>query len=510
MAQHEEKLTEREQTLSQREAGLEAREVELATQQTRVAARETAVAAREAATETREKSLDVQGQEVKERAAQIAKQEQSLTERQQSAQAREQDDSTVQAELTGLREQLAAQSATIAELTEACGKLEANLAAQSQAAQQTNVEQPSVAELQAESDRKVKSLEANVRSIEQRHKDLQRECEVLRRRLQAALKSPAVDANGTELAAAAASATQAVPGSAAEASSKSEAQSAPSTGPTERSLQQVISQFESSLFTRRPRERAASHESTDVAAGGATAAHDAATHNAGTHNAGSHESAASHAPVASRTSQSQPAAASSGSPATPAAHHGHESESVEAYMQKLLARSRRSATPDAPWTAAAPQTTTLEPRAAEPTPAAPQLATPAQLPLPEPSHRQDKASVRADLDSLRNVANSAARSAIATYSSRAVREKLLYRSLLATLSLLITVVLLSSSLWGDGSYMAMGWLAAAASLALGVDLARASGKVGLSRIKHATVRSRTLARLVEKTTDNNAGEEQGK
>jgi hypothetical protein len=179
-------------------------------------------------------------------------------------------------------------------------------------------------------------------------------------------------------------------------------------------------------------------------------------------------------------------------------------------MQKLLARSRRSATPDAPWTAAAPQTTTLEPRGAVPTTDAPQLAIPAHasLPLPEPSHRQDKASVRADLDSLRNVANSAARSAIATYSSRAVREKLLYRSLLATLSLLITVVLLSSSLWGDGSYTAMGWLAAAASLALGFDLARASGRVGLSRIKHVTFRNRTLASLVEKTTDNNTGDEQ--
>ncbi len=416
----------------------------------------------------------------------------------------------MQAELTGLREQLAAQSTTIAELTEARGKLEADLAAQSQAAQQANAEQSGVAELRAESDRKVKSLEANVRSIEQRHKDLQRECEVLRRRLQAALKSPAVDANGTELAAADASATQAVPGSAAEASSKSEAEArrAPAR-PSGRSSMSFRNSNRACSRVVRASGRPATNRPTSRP-GGATAAHDAATHDAATHNAGSHASAASQAPVASRTSQSQPAAASSGAPATPAAHHGHESESVEAYMQKLLARSRRSATPDAPWTAAAPQTTTLEPRAAEPTPDAPQLATPAQLPLPEPSHRQDKASVRADLDSLRNVANSAARSAIATYSSRAVREKLLYRSLLATLSLLITVVLLSSSLWGDGSYMAMGWLAAAASLALGVDLARASGKVGLSRIKHATVRSRTLARLVEKTTDNNAGEEQGK
>jgi chemotaxis protein histidine kinase CheA len=328
---------------------------------------------------------------------------------------------------------------------------------------------------------------------------LQRECEVLRRRLQAALKSPPVDANGPELVADDAS-TKAAAGSTADASSKPEAQSAGTALPAERSLQRVISQFESSLFTRRPRERAANHESTEVAAGDATA----------TQGSASHESAASPAPVASHTTQSQPATASSGSPPTPAAPHGHEGESVEAYMQKLLARSRRSATPDAPWTSAAPQPKTLESRGAQPMTDAPQLAAPAHaasLALPEPSHRQDKASVRADLDSLRNVANTAARTAIARYSSRAVREKLLYRSLLATLSLLITVVLLSSSLWGDGSYAAMGWLAAAASLALGVDLARASGKVGLSRIKNATFRSRTMARLVEKTTDDNGDEE---
>lgn len=453
---------------------------------------------REAATETREKSLDVQGREIEERAAQVAEQEQSLTERQQSVQAREQEESTAQSELAGLREQLASQSTTITELTKARGKLEADLAAQSQSAQQATAAQSSVAELRAESDRMVKSLEASVRSLEQRHKDLQRECEVLRRRLQAALKSPPVDTNRPELAADDASATQAAAGSTADASSKPEAESAGTALPAERSLQRVISQFESSLFTRRPRERAANPESKD--AGEAAATHDSS----------SPEAVASHSPVARATSPSQPAAASSRPPATPAAPHGHESESVEAYMQKLLARSRRSATPDAPWTSAAPQPTTLEPHGAEPTPDAPQLDAPAHadsLALPEPSHRQDKASVRADLDSLRNVANTAARSAIARYSSRAVREKLLYRSLLATLSLLITVVLLSSSLWGDGSYTALGWLAAAASLGLGVDLARASGKVGLSRIKNATLRSRTMASLVEKTTDENADEE---
>jgi hypothetical protein len=163
-------------------------------------------------------------------------------------------------------------------------------------------------------------------------------------------------------------------------------------------------------------------------------------------------------------------------------------------MQQLLARSRRSANADAPWTAAPTRGTGVDPRAGERDgsanlegtaesiggePGTPVPVVP--LPLPEPSHRQDKASARADLDSLRNVANTAARSAIAKYSSRASREKLLYRSLLTTLSVLVTVALLTSGFWGDGSYVTFGWLAAAASTALGIDVLRASGKIRLGR-----------------------------
>ncbi len=181
-------------------------------------------------------------------------------------------------------------------------------------------------------------------------------------------------------------------------------------------------------------------------------------------------------------------------------------------MQKLLARSRRSATADAPWTSAATRPTTPEPRVVEQPAEIPQAAgAPAHaapLPLPGPSHRQDKASVRADLDSLRNVANTAARTAIARYSTRAVREKLLYRSLLATLSVMISVVLLTSSIWGDGEYMTMGWLAAVASIALGFDLARASGKVGLSRIKTAALGNRKATALVAKSNEETKGEPQ--
>ena len=62
-------------------------------------------------------------------------------------------------------------------------------------------------------------------------------------------------------------------------------------------------------------------------------------------------------------------------------------------------------------------------------------------PLPGPSHTQDKATVRADLDSLRNIANSAARSAIAKYTSKSTREKILFRTLLLTIAFVLAATL---------------------------------------------------------------------
>jgi hypothetical protein len=177
-------------------------------------------------------------------------------------------------------------------------------------------------------------------------------------------------------------------------------------------------------------------------------------------------------------------------------------------MQQLLARSRRSATPDAFWVAPPTAGTTVNPQPEKPEPVSSTTATPVHagpLPLPEPSHRQDKASVRADLDSLRNVANTAARTAIAKYSSRASREKVLYRGLLATLSLLVTAVLLSSVFWSDGSYLNVGWLAAAASIALGLDVLRASGKLRSLRSEPKQVLAPTKAAPTQSPSVSNPG-----
>jgi hypothetical protein len=324
-------------------------------------------------------------------------------------------------------------------------KLELELAARGAEAPRSDAEPSGNAVLLAESQRQAKALEASVRELEKRHKESQRECEVLRRRLQSALKpstadSALADQHGGDAAPAAPAATSADP--------------APPTIPS--------SQSDPVARWRAAREQAVA----EAASRGAS------------------------------SQKPQSAAEVSKPAAQKPQHHGAEGESVESYMQQLLARSRRTATADAPWTAPPTLGPSVAPsperREAEPI----SVVTPTDvepLPLPEPSHRQDKASVRADLDSLRNVANTAARTAIAKYSSRATREKVLYRSLLATLSVLVAAVLLSSVFWGNGNYMHIGWLAAAASGALALDVLRTSGKLRFLRSRNERALTRNKA-----------------
>jgi hypothetical protein len=181
-------------------------------------------------------------------------------------------------------------------------------------------------------------------------------------------------------------------------------------------------------------------------------------------------------------------------------------------MQRLLARNKKSNTdggvfviPEkrtaSPAAAPAPaETAAEEPRetiaAAVVQPVRPQPA--ASVPLPAPSHTQDKATVRADLDSLRNIANSAARSAIAHYTTKSTREKIFFRMLLLTISVLVAAVLLLSSLWGYGDHFATGWCALVASGALGADIL-------LHTRSMRSQRSRALA-PAKRTPEGDAGE----
>jgi hypothetical protein len=71
---------------------------------------------------------------------------------------------------------------------------------------------------------------------------------------------------------------------------------------------------------------------------------------------------------------------------------------------------------------------------------------------------------------LRNIANSAARSAIAKYTTKSTREKMLFRTLLLTITFIVAAVLLISPQLGIGNHRNIGWIAVAACGALGIDI----------------------------------------
>ncbi len=145
-------------------------------------------------------------------------------------------------------------------------------------------------------------------------------------------------------------------------------------------------------------------------------------------------------------------------------------------MQRLLARNRQTKTDgEICWLPGQQETPEPSPKVAGETEGVVVLRPDPQpesdsTPLPGPSHRQDRATVRADLDSLRNIANSAARSAIAKYTTKSTREKILFRTLLLTISFVLATVLLTSTFWGGGNYLNIGWSALAACGALGIDI----------------------------------------
>ena len=67
------------------------------------------------------------------------------------------------------------------------------------------------------------------------------------------------------------------------------------------------------------------------------------------------------------------------------------------------------------------------------------------------------------------------------YTTKSTREKLFFRGLLLTLSLVAAVVLLTSSIWGDGGYLGIGWCALVASGALCADIVLRAKKMRSNR-----------------------------
>jgi hypothetical protein len=198
-------------------------------------------------------------------------------------------------------------------------------------------------------------------------------------------------------------------------------------------------------------------------------------------------------------------AAASQPPVTSANHDENtHNDSIAAYMEGLLARSRKPKTDgDVCWLPAqskAPAATSKSesPRAEDATSTDRAAEEPARPPRAsgnwdEPSHKHDRVAARADLDNLRSVANTAARSAIANYTSRATREKLMFRAMLLTIGLILGAVLVTSAIWEKGSYVVPGWIALAACAVLGLEMLVRWGLRSVRRSHVSTHLSRSIA-----------------
>lgn len=148
-----------------------------------------------------------------------------------------------------------------------------------------------------------------------------------------------------------------------------------------------------------------------------------------------------------------------------------EEDSVQAYMARLLARTRGNREDGAPTPAVRKPEPAPEPPKAEPVETAPVAEIPAGPP-PEPKYRQDHAAVRANIDSLREVANLSARTAIASYTWKQLKGTILAKGTLLLVFVVLSAVLLSSPWWSNKEYGISGWIALAAAIVMGWELRR--------------------------------------
>jgi hypothetical protein len=190
------------------------------------------------------------------------------------------------------------------------------------------------------------------------------------------------------------------------------------------------------------------------------------------------------------------------------------SDSVAAYMEQLLSRTRRSNSPASPtspgqrpdhpaFSAAMRPRAPEQPREdraavqADAGDAEAAAVPPAQPPRPRRPH--DKDALRANLDSMREVANLSARSALERHAFKRVRGMLFTKSLLAAAAFVISAVIFSGSFFGIGLTMVCGWGAAAIGVVVLVDMFRSTltewARVFLRNWKKRRVES--LARLQE-------------
>ena len=96
------------------------------------------------------------------------------------------------------------------------------------------------------------------------------------------------------------------------------------------------------------------------------------------------------------------------------------------------------------------------------------------LPDSQPRHPQDVSTVRANLDSLRELANLSARTVVARHTWRKLRGTIVVKGTLLAVALAVAAVLFTSDLWGSGSYATFGWSAGFVAAILAVEVLRSA------------------------------------
>jgi|GEM_PF-2167048 hypothetical protein len=172
------------------------------------------------------------------------------------------------------------------------------------------------------------------------------------------------------------------------------------------------------------------------------------------------------------------------SPTSDAEEQSKDGDSISSYMEELLARSRKNSGATAqtinqptkqpsnekenPPTASSEESGAVE----EDVPTNPMRnLSPGEF---TPTHSLDKDATRADMRSLRELANLSARTALATHATKEMRGKMLISSLLTVVAFTVAAVLFTGKLWGPMSYEATGWAAALVGVIMAAELIRST------------------------------------
>jgi len=164
---------------------------------------------------------------------------------------------------------------------------------------------------------------------------------------------------------------------------------------------------------------------------------------------------------------------------TPPPHGSNTEESIAAYMQQLLARSKpKLEVPDdlLQEAAASDSRTRLSAPAAHDSVSVAPPPTPPKTIAPE-----DKEAIRANLDSFRELANISARSAVAKHQSTKLQTVVQIKFIVLGIAMGLTVLLWVAGWFTSGSYLPYTTAAAIASIVMLADVVRTT--LAISRLK---------------------------